>query len=420
MLKGKILDLVEEMIEKNTNKRITVDKIMEKTGLDKEMSEFNQVVSMFKKEGFSVVNDYYDDEDVDIECSDEIDSLAKELNESLDDEELFDDEIKNDSFQKYEENILNEAKNIDNINLKKKQKRIFDSTAGILETVRMYDLISVEEEKENAYIYQEGLTYKILLEKLDVNKEEISENLRKQYEEKIERGYEARDYLYAHNLRLVYSIAKTFSANSLEFNDLYQEGGFGLLKAIEKYDPTKQNKLATYATFWIKQHIQRAISNYDNMIKPSTHQYEDRIKVVRAVNELTIKLGRNPLPEDVSKALGMSLKRVNRILQNDYSCMSLNDIYGDEDSERLDFVPDEASGTAYEYACSLERNKRLNEAYKLLSPRDLTIFKMRYGLDGCEKMTLSKIGLLFNMSDEGIRQNVKHSEKKIRDYIEYN
>ncbi|MBQ7275982.1 MAG: sigma-70 family RNA polymerase sigma factor [Bacilli bacterium] len=411
---NKILNLIDKMIEKTPSKRVTIGKIVKETGLAKDSDDFEDTVEMFKDCGFSVVDDYYDDVE---ECeSNEFDECIDELKTIINEEEEFEEQLTNNDILKFEEDIL---KDVNNLCLAKK-RRITDAHSGILESLRDYELLSRDEEKEEAFIYQEGLNTKILLEKISMNNGEISPTLSEKYKQIIERGEEARDILYNHNQRLVYSIAKRFVNRGLDIDDLFQVGGMGLLKAIEKYDPNKDNRLSTYATYWIRQAIQRHIGECGYMIKPSTHLFEDKLKVVKVINELTIKLGRPPLPEDVSKILGMSLKRVNRIFNNDYLCSSLNDICCDDDTEKLDFIMDQDTDNPYDYSCKFEENERLNQAFSLLSERDLSILKMRFGLDGMKEMTLCEIAKIYDMSDEGIRQNIKRSCKKIKDYIEYN
>jgi RNA polymerase primary sigma factor len=232
---------------------------------------------------------------------------------------------------------------------------------------------------------------------------------------------EARDELIEKNLRLVVSVAKKYRGMGLPFGDLIQEGNIGLMKAVEKYDPERGWRFATYATWWIRQAIQRAVADKGRTIRVPVHMGEKMRKIVRVYNELSAELSRDPTDEEVAERLGWEVDRVRDVKSAIPDATSLNrPLSSDEDSSELgDFIEDEReSGVASEVVRELER-RRLMEFVERLPERQRRVLVRRYGLDDEEPATLADLSEELGVSRERIRQLQREAEVILRDEGEY-
>lgn len=289
-----------------------------------------------------------------------------------------------------------------------------DSVKSYLKNIGQYSLLNAEQEKEAAMQVQEGLQAEEILRTLDedltaqelrgLSEEQI--NYRKELQKKIELGETARKILIVSNLRLVVSNAKKYTGGGLLLADLIQEGNIGLMKAVKKFDYTKGFKFSTYATWWIKQAITRAIADQSHIIRIPVHMVETINKLKRIQRQLVQNLGRDPLPEEIAEKMGnMTPEKVLEIQTIAADPVSLETPIGEEEDSHLgDFIEDKITISPDSYV----RNQSLrDEIEAILSEfpiREQQVIRMRFGLDDNKSRTLEDVGERFNVTRERIRQ----------------
>ena len=265
-----------------------------------------------------------------------------------------------------------------------KDIKINDPVRMYLKEIGRINLLTSEEEFEYAKLANEGDEY-------------------------------AKNMLAESNLRLVVSIAKRYVGRGMLFLDLIQEGNIGLMKAVDKFDPSKGYKFSTYATWWIRQAITRAIADQERTIRIPVHMVETINKLARVQRQLTQELNREPTDEEIAKKLGISLEKVREVYKISQDPVSLETPIGEEDDSHLgDFIKDERTMSPEEYTEIGMLKEELSGVLLTLTEREEKVLRLRFGLDDGQCRTLEEVGQIFNVTRERIRQIEAKALRKLR------
>ena len=293
---------------------------------------------------------------------------------------------------------------------------------NIDDPVRMYlkeigkvPLLTADQEVELATVMSAGREAEERVAQAEADGETIPEEELAALKKQIKAGEKAKQQLAEANLRLVVSIAKRYVGRGMLFLDLIQEGNLGLIKAVEKFDYTKGYKFSTYATWWIRQAITRAIADQARTIRIPVHMVETINKVIRVSRQLLQELGHDPSPEEISEEMSMPVDKVREILKIAQEPVSLETPIGEEEDSHLgDFIPDEAASEPSEAASFTLLKEQLVDVLGTLTPREEKVLKLRFGIEDGRTRTLEEVGKEFNVTRERIRQIEAKALRKLR------
>ena len=344
----------------------------------------------------------------------EIDPPLEEIAE-IEEEELVDPNALVDSFN-IDDPVRMYLKEIGKVSLLSAEGEI--ELASAISAGNKAKATLIAWEKANGQAVEPVLDAEDPVGEIEIPEEEVANLTEKDLEElrkTVKAGESAKQKLAEANLRLVVSIAKRYAGRGMLFLDLIQEGNLGLIKAVEKFDYTKGYKFSTYATWWIRQAITRAIADQARTIRIPVHMVETINKVIRVSRQLLQELGHDPTPEEISAQMNMPVDKVREILKIAQEPVSLETPIGEEEDSHLgDFIPDEAASEPSEAASFTLLKEQLVDVLSTLTPREEKVLKLRFGIEDGRTRTLEEVGKEFNVTRERIRQIEAKALRKLR------
>jgi RNA polymerase primary sigma factor len=407
--KNKTMDPLKVLLGKaKTEGFITISDI--RRAFPKETKELQILLDELQGQGIDIVGE---EELVDIKLT-ELDNSVREM--ALDSLDATDDDIKDIEMdaetvvrQLEEEYRVQKAENtVDFV-------RSDDPVRMYLKEIGRVDLLTGKQELKIAKEVKAGMNAEIELAELLESGAKISDEKRRELDIIIGTGEVAKNHLVEANLRLVVSIAKKHVGKGLQFLDLIQEGNIGLMKAVYKFDHTKGFKFSTYATWWIRQAITRAIADQARIIRIPVHMVEQINKVVRQQRKLTQELRREPTAQELADSLEISIEKIKIIKKISQDPVSLESPVGEEEDSTLgDFIPDVDALNPIEYTTREMLKVELDKVLETLTDREEKVLRMRFGLLDGKTRTLEEVGKEFGVTRERIRQIEAKALRKLR------
>lgn len=359
--------------------------------------------------------------------SEEYDNIVKELtNEEIN----INEDIGFDDFDSKEPTSLSDLEEIDvsNFDQLPASVKVDDPVRMYLKDIGKIPLLTLDEETIYARQVVDGREAKARLAQIEADDQNtVSVEEYEKLLEVSEAADEAKDKLVNANLRLVVSIAKRYLGRGLQFLDLIQEGNMGLIKAVDKFDHQKGFKFSTYATWWIRQAITRAVADQARTIRIPVHMVETINKLVRIQRQLVQELSREPSPQEVAERMGISVEKVQQIQKIAQEPISLESPVGEEEDSNLgDFISDPHALDPYEYTAKMKLREELDDVLATLTEREERVLRLRFGLVDGRQRTLEEVGKEFNVTRERIRQieakalrKLKHPSRsrKLKDFM---
>lgn len=359
--------------------------------------------------------------------SEEYDNIVK----ALEKEEInIEEDLVFDDFDVKEPISLNDIEEIDvsTFDQLPASVKVDDPVRMYLKDIGKIPLLSLEEETIYAREVVDGRAAKARLAEIEADDQNTISV--EEYEKLLEisdAADEAKDKLVNANLRLVVSISKRYLGRGLQFLDLIQEGNMGLIKAVDKFDHQKGFKFSTYATWWIRQAITRAVADQARTIRIPVHMVETINKLVRIQRQLVQELSREPSPQEVAERMGISVEKVQQIQKIAQEPISLESPVGEEEDSNLgDFISDPHALDPYEYTAKMKLREELDDVLGTLTDREERVLRLRFGLVDGRQRTLEEVGKEFNVTRERIRQieakalrKLKHPSRsrKLKDFM---
>lgn len=330
--------------------------------------------------------------------------------DELDEDEVLDDDLSDEDLDE-EDSIAEEISQLEKTFANASHAKINDPVKMYLKEIGQIPLLDPKEEPIIARQIQEGEQAKE-----DIKNPDLSEEERKKLQKVIDEGENAKQTLISSNLRLVVSIAKKYVGRGMLFLDLIQEGNCGLIKAVEKFDYTKGFKFSTYATWWIRQSITRAIADQARTIRIPVHMVETINKLTRIQRQLVQDLGRDPLPEEIAEKMeNISAAKVREIQKIALDPVSLETPIGEEDDSHLgDFIEDKDTLSPDDYTNNQLLKDEINAVLEGLTEREEKVLRLRFGLLDGRTRTLEEVGKEFNVTRERIRQIEAKALRKLK------
>ncbi len=406
------LELYKEQIEK-----------LKKEADEKNYLSLSQILKVFNDPSEDLLDDiveYF--ENLGVELTKDSDDLVMEnldfedLDDDLDAFEEFLDDVENDEeLAELTKNVEQEIKVEDFEDFSTTFRRTDDPVKLYLHEIGQVELLNITQEYELARAIQEGIMCKGKIDAYERQGKKISPEELEKLNQKIEQGEEARKIMIESNLRLVIFVAKKYMGRGLTFLDLIQEGNIGLMRSVSKFDPTKGCKFSTYATWWIRQAINRAIADQGRTIRVPVHMVETINKLMKVTRKLTQEKHRDPTPEEIAQELDISVEKVLRIQRIALEPISFDAKVGDDDDSSLgDFIKDADTQNPLEYTQSQIFKEEINAVLQTLTPREERVIRLRYGLDDNHPRTLEEVGREFNVTRERIRQIEAKALRRLR------
>ncbi len=407
--KNKTMDPVKVLVGKaKTEGFITISDI--RRAFPTETNELQLLLDELQSQGIDIVGE---EELVDIKLAELDDGVREMALDSLDatDEDIKDIELDAESVirQLEEDYRVQKAENtVDFV-------RSDDPVRMYLKEIGRVDLLNGKQELKIAKEVKAGMNALVELNELLATKAKISDEKRRELDIIIGTGDVAKNHLVEANLRLVVSIAKKHVGKGLQFLDLIQEGNIGLMKAVYKFDHTKGFKFSTYATWWIRQAITRAIADQARIIRIPVHMVEQINKVVRQQRKLTQELRREPTAQELADSLEISIEKIKVIKKISQDPVSLESPVGEEEDSTLgDFIPDNDALNPIEYTTREMLKVELDKVLETLTDREEKVLRMRFGLLDGKTRTLEEVGKEFGVTRERIRQIEAKALRKLR------